>query len=75
MSMTPCNYCTFERMKEAAALRSNTYIKRARPLMPYFPDGVEVFEVSQESVDSHRTFLVSETSDAWFAELPSTCQC
>lgn len=73
--MSQCNFCTFEQMKEAAALRGNTYLKRRRGLPPHFPDGVDVFEVTQESVDSHKTYLMPEEPSAWFADLPETCQC
>ena len=44
-------------------------------MLPYFPDGVAVYEVSQESVDSHKTYLLPEEPSAWFADLPGECRC
>lgn len=77
MSMRPCNYCEYERLKKWAETRGwgEVVVKPAPKIYPEsnipdkgFPDGVDVFVVDTERGEGEIWMM-------WFAELPDHCCC
>lgn len=65
---TICNYCSFQRIKREASKKKQLIHKKRDPLGS-FAGGVRIHVTEVGEKPSEKNFV------AWFAELPTQCQC